>query len=257
MLRQWVAVDGQDRHHKLDRDRQRKQRDQRAEAPSSGRIIERKGPNGLEREIEQEPPDDRVDAEERDPPDVQVPIVRVKRQSQRRHDSNDRNPERRPEPPIASPKQHRDHEQAGSEEDIEPFLDRETPGDGIEIDVIGGDEEILDVEEITREVGGHQVAGHERDDDERDHVGRDGAHPAPDKKHAEVAPWPPDHPIDDLRGEHEAAEDEKDLDAGDRGGFREGLKRRVQGQVVRDRDSERRPSAQQIERSAALHLGGI
>ena len=66
-----------------------------------------------------------------------------------------------------------------------------------------------------------------------------------------------DHPIDDLRREHKSAEDEKDFDAGDRERFSERLKGRVGGQVVRNRDRERRASAQQIERGAALHLGAV
>ena len=123
--------------------------------------------------------------------------------------------------------------------------------------MVGGEKEVLDIEEIAHKVGGHQVAGQDRNDDQRDDIGRDGAHPAPDEKHAEIAPRLVHHPIDDLRREHKAAEHEKDFDAGDRERFSERLKRRVGGQIVGNRDRERRASAQQIERGAALHLGAV
>ena len=239
------------------RNEKRKQREQRAEALSALGVVERQQRKALERQIKQEAPNDRVDAEQRDPPDVQVPIVRLKREPERRHDDDDQNRERRLEPPVASLEEHGDHEQRRGKQYVEPFLDRQAPGHGIEVGVIGGDEEILDVEEVAHEVGGQEVAGHERDDDQRDHIGRYGAHPAPDEEHTEIAPRPSDHPVDDLRREHEAAEDEKDLDARDRGGFGERLKRRIQGQVVGNRDRERRASAQQIERGATLHLGAV
>ena len=183
--------------------------------------------------------------------------MRLKRESERRHDDDDQNRERRLEPPVASLEEHGDHEQSRGKEHVEPFLDRQAPGHGIEVGVIGGDEEILDIEEVAHKVGGQEVAGHERDDDKRDHIGRNGSHPAPDEEHAEIAPRLPNHPVDDLRREHEAAEDEEDLDPRDRGRFRERLKGRVQSQVVRNRDRERRPSAQEIERGAALHLGAV
>ena len=66
-----------------------------------------------------------------------------------------------------------------------------------------------------------------------------------------------DHPVDDLGREHEAAEDEKDFDPGDGERFRERLKRRVGGEIMRDGDGERRRSAQEIERGAALHFGAV
>ena len=72
--------------------------------------------------------------------------------------------------------------------------------------------EVLDIEEIAQHIGGEEIAGHHRDDDERGDIGRDGAHPPPGEEDAEIAPGAPDHPVDDLGREHEAAEDEEDLD---------------------------------------------
>ena len=160
MLRGQVAVDGEDGDAELDRNRERKQREQRAEALSAPGVVERAAREALERQIKQEAPNDRVDAEQRDPPDVQVPIVRRKREPERRYDDNDQNRERRREPPVASPEDHGDHEQRRSKQHVEPFLDRQAPRHGVEVDVIGGDEEILDVEEVADKVGSHQVAGH-------------------------------------------------------------------------------------------------
>ena len=170
---------------------------------------------------------------------------------------NDQDPEDRREPPVRSTERQRDDEQGGREQDIEPFLDRETPGDRIEVDGVGGTEEVLDIEEIADEVRRHQIAGQRRNGDQRDDIGRDGAQPATDQKHAEIALGLAHHPIDDLRGENEAAEDEEDLDAGDRERLRERLKRRVCGEIMRNRDREGRRAAQKIERGAALHWGAV
>ncbi len=176
---------------------------------------------------------------------------------QRRDDENDQDGEGRLKPPVAPAKQPGDEKQRRSEQQIEPFLDRQTPGHGIEVDVVGGGEEVLDVEEIPGKVRGHEVAGQRRNDDERNDIGRDGAHPAADEKDAEIAPRLADHPIDDLGREHKAAEHEEDLDAGDRERFRERPKRGVGGEIVRDGDGKRRRSAQEIERGAALHFGAV
>ena len=183
--------------------------------------------------------------------------MRREREAQRGDDNNDKNREDRLEPPVASPEQPCDEKQRRSKQHIEPFLDRETPGDGIEVDMVGGVKEVLDIEEIARKIGRHQVAGQRRDDGESDDVRRDGAHPAPDEKHAEIARRLAHHPVDDLRSEHEAAEHEKDLDAGDRERLGERLERRVGGQIVRDRDRESCRSPQEIERGAALHFGAV
>ncbi len=257
LLGRGVAADGEDRDAEFDRNEKRQQRDERGETLRASGAVERERRETLERQIKQEAPDDRVDAEQGDPADVQVPIMRLKRQSDHGDGDNDQDRESRLERPIASLERHGDYEQRRGKQNIEPFLDRQAPGYGIEVGVIGGDEEILDVEEIAHKIGGQKVAGHERDHDERDHIGRYGAHPATGEKDAEIAPWPSDHPVDDLRREHETAEDEEDLYARDCEGFRERLKRRVQGQVVGNRDRERRPPAQQIERRAALHLGAV
>ena len=77
------------------------------------------------------------DAKHRDAADVQVPIVRREREAQRGDDNNDKNREDRLEPPVASPEQPCDEKQRRSKQHIEPFLDRETPGDGIEVDMVG------------------------------------------------------------------------------------------------------------------------
>ena len=122
---------------------------------------------------------------------------------------------------------------------------------------IGRAKQVLDIEEVTQEVGGQEVAGHQRDDNERDDIGRDGAHPAPGQKNPEIAPGLSDHPVDDLRREHKAAEDEKHLDAGDRDGVRGGAERRVGRQIMRNRDREGRRAPQEIERGTALHAGGV
>ena len=254
-LRQRVAADGKDRDGEFGGNRGDKQREQPGQAPSAGDGGERKRRAPLEREIEQEAPDDRVDAEQRHPPDIQVPVVGREGKPQRRDGKNDEDRERRLKPPVASPEQPCDHEQGGREQHIEPFLDRETPGDGIEVDVVGGGEKVLDVEEIADKVAGHQVAGQHGDDDQRDDIGRDGPHPAADEKDAEIAPRLADHPVDDLGREHKAAENEEHLDAGDGEGFRARLERRVGGEIVRNGDRERRRSAQEIERRAALHFG--
>ena len=71
---------------------------------------------------------------------------------QRRDDENDQDRERRLKPPVAPAKQPGDEKQRRSEQQIEPFLDRQTPGHGIEVDVVGGGEEVLDVEEIPGKV---------------------------------------------------------------------------------------------------------
>ena len=251
------ALDGHDGDSKLDGNRDAKQREQYAQTRLARGVVQSDRRTALEREIEQKAPDDRVDAKQRDPPDIQVPVMRRNREPQRRNNQNDQDCEHRLEPAVASSEQPCDKKQGRRKKHIEPFLDRETPGDGIEVDMVGGGKKVLDVEEIADKVRGHQVAGQDRNDDQRDDIGRDGAHPAPDEKHAEIAPWLCDHPVDDLGREHEAAEDEKDFDAGDRERFRERLKRRVGGEIMRDGDGERRRSTQEVERGAALHFGAV
>ena len=251
------ALDGHDGHSELDGNCDAKQREQYAQTRLSRGVVQSDRRTALEREIEQKTPDDRVDAKQRDPPDIQVPVMRRNREPQCRNNQNDQDCEHRLESPVASSEQPCDKKQGRREKHIEPFLNRETPRDGIEVDMVGGGKKVLDVEEIADKVRSHQVAGQDRNDHQRDDIGRDGAHPAPDEKHAEIAPWLCDHPVDDLGREHEAAEDEEDLDAGDRERFSERLKRGVGGQIMRDRDGERRRSTQEIERSAALHFGAV
>src|SRR5271166_320855 len=74
-------------------------------------------------------------------PDVQVPVVRREKEPQPRdgHDDDDR--ERRVQAPVAAA----DEEQERREQEVEPFLDREAPGDRIEIDLVGRAEQIFDI----------------------------------------------------------------------------------------------------------------
>ncbi len=159
------------------------------------------------------------------------------------------------EPPVAAAEEPADQEQKRREQEIEPFLDREAPGDRVIVGRIRRTDEVLDIEQVAQRVRRHEVAGHQRDDGEGGDIGRDGAHPAPGEKHAEIAPRPGDHPVDDLRREHEPAEDEEDLDADDRHRLDRRLERRVGRQVMRDGHREGRRPPQEIERSASLHRG--
>ncbi len=159
------------------------------------------------------------------------------------------------EPPVAAAEEAADQEHQRREQEIEPFLDRETPGDGVIVRGVGRADEVLDIEEIAQRVRRQEFAGHQRDDREGGDIGRDRAHPSPRKKHAEITPGLGDHPVDDLRREHKPAEDEEDLDADDRHRLRGRLEGRVGRQIMRDRHREGRRPSQKIERGASLHRG--
>ncbi len=255
LLREAAAADREHRDRELDRRRDDEQRAERGEPPPALGRLQRQQRPPLEREIEQIAPDDRVDAEERHAPDVEVPVLRRGERPQRGDDEDEENGEDDVHPPVPAADRPSDQEQERREQEIEPLLDRKAPGDGVEVDRVGRTKKILDVEEIAQRVRRQEVAGHQRDNGEGRDIGRDGAHPAPGEKDAEVAPGSADHPVDDLGREHEAAEDEEDFDAGDGDRFRGRLERRVGRQVMRDRHREGRRAAQKIQRSAALHFG--
>ena len=183
--------------------------------------------------------------------------MRRQNESERRDGDDDKDGECCVEAPVAAADEPPDEEEERREQEVEPLFDRKTPGDRIEVDSIGGAEQVLDVEEIAQEIGSQEIARHQSDRDQRNDIGRDRAHPAAGEKHPQVAPGFADHPVDDLRREHEAAEDEEDLDAGDGDGVGVGAERRVGRQVMRDCDCKGRRAAQKIERRAAPHAGGV
>lgn len=85
------------------------------------------------------------DPEERDAPDVEVPVVRREKEPQRRDGGDDDDRERRVQAPVAAADQPPDEEKQRREKEIEPFLDREAPGDRIEIGLVGRAEQVLDI----------------------------------------------------------------------------------------------------------------
>ncbi len=183
--------------------------------------------------------------------------MRREKEPQRRDRKDDDGGERCVQASVASADEPPDEEEERREKQVEPFLDRQAPGDRIEVDSIGRAKQVFDIEQVTQEIGGQQIAGHQRDDNEGDDVGRDRTHPAAGQKNPEVAPGLSDHPVDDLRREHKAAENEKHLDAGDRDGVRGGAERGVGCQIMRNRYCEGRRAPQEVERRTALHAGGV
>ena len=174
---------------------------------------------------------------------------------ERRHRQDDEDREGDLHPSVAAAERPPDEKQTRGEKQIEPFLDAEAPGDGVEVGRDDNAKKVLDVKEIGEEVRRQQIAGHRRDDRQRDDIGRDRPQPPPGEEHAQIAPRLADHPADDLRGEDEPAQHEEDFDAGDGDRVRCRLERRVRRQVVGNGDGEGRRPAQEIQRRTALHCG--
>ncbi len=231
-------------------------RGERGERPAARPGVQPEQWPPLQRQVEQEAPHDQIDAKKRDPAYAQIPIGRRGEGPQGHDDEDEQDREGDVDAPVAAAERAARKEQKRREQEVEPLLDREAPGDRIEIDGVGRADEVFDIEEIAQRVGGEEIAGHQRHDDQRSDIGRNRAHPPAGEEHPEVAPRPPDHPVDDLGGEHESAENEKHLDGCDRDRFDRRAERRIGRQVVRNRDRKRRGAPQEVQRGAALHCGG-